>query len=43
MTFDPDDLDPEDPFELDSGNRPHLFKHNHYGESDLYDIYYDAM
>jgi hypothetical protein len=25
--FDPDLLDPEDPFEIDDGNRPHLLKH----------------
>lgn len=34
---------PEDPFELDNVNRPHLFKHNHYGEADLKDIYWDAL
>jgi hypothetical protein len=38
-----DDLDPEDPFELDTNNRPHLFKHDKYGEEDLKDIYYDAL
>jgi hypothetical protein len=38
-----DDLDPEDPFELDAGNRPHLFKHGHFGQEDLKDIYYDAQ
>jgi hypothetical protein len=37
-----DELDPEDPFELDTDNRPHLFKHP-YSEEDLYDIYYDAL
>jgi hypothetical protein len=25
--FDIDELDPEDPFEIDDGNRPHLYKH----------------
>lgn len=25
--LDPDLLDPENPFEIDDGNRPHLFKH----------------
>lgn len=43
MPFDLDDLDPEDPFELDAGNRPHLFKHSKYGEQDLKDIYYDPL
>lgn len=43
MPVDPDDLDPEDPFELDMGNRPHLFKHDHYSEPDLYDIFCDAV
>jgi hypothetical protein len=39
VPFDPDDLDPEDPFELDAGNRPHLCNHDHYSENDLLDIY----
>jgi hypothetical protein len=43
MQVDPDDLDPEDPFELDDVNRPHLFAHSHYGQADLDDIYYGAM
>jgi hypothetical protein len=43
MPFSVDDLDPEDPFELDAQNRPHLFKHSRYGEEDLYDIYSDAL
>ena len=38
-----DDLDPEDPFELDGRNRPHLAKHDHFSEADLLDIYYDAV
>lgn len=25
--FDPDQLDPDDPFEVDAVNRPHLYKH----------------
>lgn len=25
--FDIDELDPEEPFEIDDGNRPHLYKH----------------
>jgi hypothetical protein len=46
--FNPLDLDPEDPFELDSGNRPHLFKHLltddtgrsvAFTEADLLDLY----
>jgi hypothetical protein len=43
MAFDVDDLDSEDPFELDEGNRAHLFKHDHYSEADLYDIFIDAI
>ena len=39
MPFDPDDLDDEDPFELDDGNRPHLCNHFPYTENDLYDIF----
>jgi hypothetical protein len=45
--FDIDRLDPEDPFEIDEGNRPHLYKHlptrggRHVavGVEDLYDLY----
>jgi hypothetical protein len=40
VPFDPDDLDPEDPFELDEGNRPKLCRHFPYTEADLLDIYY---
>jgi hypothetical protein len=37
--FDPDLLNWEgEPFEIDSGNRPHLFGHGHYGEQDLDDV-----
>lgn len=43
MPFDLDALDPEDPFELDDGNRPHLAKHEHFSEADLLDIYADAL
>ena len=45
--FDPDLLDPENPFEIDDGNRPHLYKHlpdvdNRYvavGVGDILDAY----
>jgi len=45
--FDVGFLDPVEPFELDPGNRPHLFKHveavgSHwiaFGEEDLRDVY----
>jgi hypothetical protein len=43
VALDLDSLDPEDPFELDADNRPHLFKHGHYGAEDLLDIYFDAL
>ena len=36
--FDPDDLDPLDPFELDEANIPHLHKHG-FTTDDLYDIW----
>ena len=38
--FDPDDLDPLDPFELDEANIPHLHKHG-FTTDDLYDIWAD--
>ncbi|MGZ4619665.1 MAG: hypothetical protein ACXV3F_13340, partial [Frankiaceae bacterium] len=38
--FDPDDLDPLDPFELDEANIPHLHKHG-FTTDDLYDIWVD--
>ncbi len=45
--FDIDLLDPEDPFEIDDANRPHLYKHLptagakqiSVGVEDLYDMY----
>lgn len=37
--FDYDLLDDEDPFELDWGNRPHLYKHGTLSEGDLYDVW----
>ncbi|UQX10260.1 hypothetical protein [Candidatus Mycobacterium methanotrophicum] len=42
MPSDPNDLDPEDPFELDEGNRPHLCGHPPYSEADLRDIIFDS-
>ena len=32
-------LDDEDPFELDPGNRPHLFSHETFSEDDLFDVW----
>lgn len=31
-------LDPDDPFEMDMGNIPHLFKHG-FTPDDVYDVY----
>ncbi len=39
MPLDVDALDDDDPFELDAGNRPHLFKHAPFGVEDLLDLY----
>ena len=33
-------LDPDDPFEIDSGNRPHLAQHAGFAEDDVYDVYW---
>ena len=38
--FNVDLLDPNDPFELDEGNLPHLFSHP-YSVDDLYDMWFD--
>jgi hypothetical protein len=38
--FDPDLLDENDPFEIDLGNRPHLYSHS-FSEDDLYDVWFD--
>ena len=38
--FDLDALDPDDPFEIDDGNRPHLAKHAPYTEHDVLDAYH---
>jgi hypothetical protein len=32
-------LDDQDPFELDSKNRPHLFSHDTFSEDDLFDVW----
>jgi hypothetical protein len=37
--FDLDALDPEDPFELDSGNIPHLAKHAPFTAEDVLDAW----
>jgi hypothetical protein len=39
--FDPSLLDPEDPFELDLGNVPHLFRHG-YSVDDAYDVFFGS-
>ncbi|HEY2668675.1 MAG TPA: hypothetical protein VGK51_17730 [Actinomycetota bacterium] len=39
--FDPALLDPENPFEIDDGNRPHLAKHAPFTETDLFDAWTD--
>lgn len=39
VRFDPDLLDDSNPFELDKRNRPHLFKHEVFGEDDLWDVW----
>jgi hypothetical protein len=36
--FDPDLLDAEDPFEIDT-QATHLFKHPHLGLQDVYDVW----
>lgn len=46
--FHPAALDPDDPFEIDARNRPHLFKHHarigervvSLSEADVYDVFY---
>jgi hypothetical protein len=37
--FDFNLLDDQEPFELDFGNRPHLFAHRAFSEGDLYDVW----
>jgi hypothetical protein len=37
--FDVEALNPDDPFEIDMGNRPHLFKHG-LSEEDLLDVWW---
>ena len=37
--FDLDALDPDDPFELDSGNLPHLAKHAPFTAEDALDAW----
>jgi hypothetical protein len=39
--FDFELLDDQDPFELDHGNRPHLFSHGTLSEDDLYDVWFN--
>jgi hypothetical protein len=39
--FDPELLDPDDPFEIDDGNRPHLAKHSPHTDADLMDAWND--
>jgi hypothetical protein len=40
--FDPSLLDPNDPFELDDGNRAHLAKHAPFTEDDVIETWSDA-
>jgi hypothetical protein len=37
---DPEALDPDNPFEIDAQNRPHLAKHDHLTEEDVFDVYF---
>ena len=37
--FNPDLLDPAEPFEIDSVNRPHLYSHAQLSEDDLWDVW----
>lgn len=39
--FDPELLDPGDPFEIDDANRPHLAKHSPHTDTDLLDAWAD--
>lgn len=39
--FDPDQLDQDDPFEIDHGNDHHLAKHAPFTAEDLYDAFMD--
>jgi hypothetical protein len=39
--FDPELLDPDDPIEIDDGNRPHLAKHSPHTDADLMDAWND--
>jgi hypothetical protein len=39
--FDPELLDPDDPFEIDRGNRPHLAQRPGFAEDDVYDVWWD--
>jgi hypothetical protein len=38
MPISPDELDDDDPFEIDDDNRPHLVKHG-FDETDLYEVW----
>ncbi|MGH9116778.1 MAG: hypothetical protein ACRD0A_02540 [Acidimicrobiales bacterium] len=40
--FDPELLDPSDPFEIDDANRPHLAKHSRHTDADLLDLWGDG-
>lgn len=41
LRFDPELLDPDDPFEIDANNRPHLAKHSPHSDADLVDAWSD--
>jgi hypothetical protein len=40
-SFDQEDLDPEDPFEVDDGQWIHLYKHEGMDISDVYEVWSD--
>lgn len=41
IPFDPNEIDPDDPFEIDDDNRPHLAKHAGFSEEDVLDAWSD--
>jgi hypothetical protein len=41
VRFDPELLDPDEPFQIDDGNRPHLAKHSPYTQADIFDAWAD--
>jgi hypothetical protein len=41
VRFDPELLDPDEPFEIDHDNQPHLAKYSPYTDVDLHDAWAD--